>query len=81
MYKIIGLCVLAYFAYLLFGNMLAYSIHSVERGVATFFGYYQDPIRPVSENSLIKDLKRENASLKHLLGRDVTIDEYEVLVS
>lgn len=78
-YKIIGLFALAYVVYLLFGNMLAYSMHTMQKGVATFFGYYRDPIRPVSENSLIKDLKRENASLKQLLGRDTVVDEYDVL--
>ncbi len=71
-FKIVLLFILIYGVYWLMGSFITNILHGMQKGVATFFGYYVDPIRPVSENALIKDLKRENASLKQLLGRVVT---------
>jgi len=68
-YKILGVFLLICLIYWIFGGLLTDVLHGSQKGVARFFGYYNDPVRPVSENSLIKDLKRENQSLKVLLGR------------
>ncbi len=65
---------LLFVIYFIVGGPLIDGLRSVQRGVATVFGYYDDPIRPVSENSLIKELKSENTQLKLLLGRTEEAD-------
>jgi rod shape-determining protein MreC len=67
--KTVGVFIFLCALYFLMGGLIIESLYSVQHGVAIFFGYYEDPIRPISENSLIKELKRENASLKSVLGR------------
>lgn len=67
--KIVGVFILLFILYFFAGTLITESLHGVQRGVATFFGYYDDPVRPISENSLIKELRVENTQLKFLLGR------------
>ncbi len=79
--KIILVFLLLYGVYFFLGRIIAEGLYSIEHGVAEFLGYYDDPVRPISENSLIKDLKRENDSLKVLLGRgDSVIEENQQTV-
>lgn len=73
--KIFGAFILLYLIYFFVGTFITESFHGVQRSVATFFGYYDDPVRPISENSLIKELRGENTQLKLLLGRTENSNE------
>ena len=60
--------------YYLFGTHITNALHYTQRGVGYVLGYYDDPVRPISENALIQALKQENEQLKELFGRKTEHD-------
>lgn len=63
---IVGILAVVYF---FFASAIASGLHSIQKGVGYVFGYYDDSVRPISENSLLQSLKLENEQLRDLLGR------------
>jgi cell shape-determining protein MreC len=61
--------------YGLFSKYIAAGLHSVQRGVGYVLGYYDDPVRPISENTLLQSLKNENDQLKEIVGRKTEHDD------
>lgn len=62
------LCIV-FLVYMFFGKQVTNILHYTQRGVGYVLGYYDDPVRPISENSLIQALKNENEQLKDMLNR------------
>lgn len=58
-----------------FSSPLTSVLHSLQRGVGYVFGYYDDAVRPISENTLLQSLRDENDQLKELLGRKAEHDD------
>lgn len=56
-------------SYFIFGTQIMAGFHGIQKGVAYVFGYYNDPVRPISQSSYQLTLETENANLKELLGR------------
>lgn len=71
---IIVLAVLA-IAYFFFRGPIASALHSVQKGVGYVFGYYDETVRPMSENSLLQSVRLENDQLKEMLGRKPEHDD------
>lgn len=74
-FRIILIVVVLIIVYMLFSKPIANGLHSVQRGVGYVLGYYDDPVRPISENTLIQSLKSENDQLKEIVGRMTEHDD------
>ena len=61
--------------YIFFASSLTSGLHSIQKGVGYVFGYYDDAVRPISENTLLQSLRDDNAQLKELLGRKAENDD------
>lgn len=66
--------------YMLFKPSITSGLHSIQRGTAYVFGYYDDPVRPISQNSYIQALESENLALKEIIGRKMETEELLVSV-
>lgn len=78
--RILIILVVLYVIYFLFGGFITQALHSLQRSVAYMSGFYNDPVRPVSENAYIVSLQNENTELKNLLGRKPEKDDKELAV-
>lgn len=74
-FKIFLIVIVLMLVYWLFSKPIASALHGVQKGVGYVFGYYDDPIRPISENTLIQSLKTENEQLKEIVGRKTEHDD------
>lgn len=74
-FKIILIVIVLTSVYMLFSKPIATALHAVQRGVGYVLGYYDDPVRPISENTLIQSLKNENEQLKEIVGRKSEHDD------
>lgn len=74
-FKIVLIVVILAVVYMLFSKPIASLLHGVQRGVGYVLGYYDDPVRPISENTLIQSLKNENEQLKEIVGRKSEHDD------
>ncbi len=68
-------------AYFLLGAQMIAGLHGIQRGVAYVFGYYNDPVRPISQSSYQLALEADNASLKALLGRKDDVSSDSIIVA
>ncbi len=73
--KIVGAAIIILALTAVFSGPLDAGISSLQRSVGYAFGYYNEPVRPISENSLIESLRSENEELKLLLGRKIDADQ------
>ncbi len=73
--RIVSIVAVLMLAYALFAKPIAAGLHSVQRGVGYVLGYYDDPVRPISENTLIQSLKDENEQLQEMMGRKTEHDD------
>lgn len=73
-FKILGIVLFFVIAYMLFSSPIASALHSIQKGAGYVLGYYDDPVRPISENTLIQTLKNENEQLKEIVGRKTEHD-------
>lgn len=74
-FRIVVIVIVLMAVYGLFLKPIATGLHSVQRGVGYVLGYYDDPVRPISENTLIQSLKNENEQLQEMLGRTTDHDD------
>lgn len=74
-FRIIVIVAILMAVYGLFSKPIAAGLHAVQRGVGYVLGYYDDPVRPISENTLIQSLKNENEQLQEMLGRTTEHDD------
>lgn len=73
--RIIIILVILAITYMFFSKPIASGLHSIQRGLGYVLGYYDDAVRPISENALIQSLKNENDQLKEILGRKSEHDD------
>ena len=73
--RIIIILVILAITYMFFLKPIASGLHSIQRGLGYVLGYYDDAVRPISENALIQSLKNENDQLKEILGRKSEHDD------
>ncbi len=67
--RMLGILVILYVIYFFFAGYIAQGLYSVQKSAAFMLGFYDDSVRPVSENAYVASLETENAQLKELLGR------------
>jgi cell shape-determining protein MreC len=67
--RVLGVVLVLGIIYFFFSYQLTQALHAAQRGAAYMFGFYNDPVRPVAENSYVSALQIENDQLKDLLGR------------
>ncbi len=72
--KVLLVCLVLVIIYFMFGKGLATILHSTQKGIGYVLGYYDESVRPLSENSLIQSLKTENEQLRELLDRHPETD-------
>lgn len=72
--KIIGIIFLLAVIYFFFSKPFASGLHALQKGVGYVLGYYDEPVRPISENALIQSLKSENEQLREIVGRKTEYD-------
>lgn len=74
-FRIVLIVLVLMVVYIFFSKPIAGGLHSIQRGVGYVLGYYDDPVRPISENTLIQSLKNENEQLKEIVGRMTDHDD------
>lgn len=74
-FRIVLIVIALMLVYVLFSKPLASALHATQKGVGYVLGYYDDPVRPISENTLIQALKNENEQLKEIVGRKTEHDD------
>ncbi|HEY1037064.1 MAG TPA: rod shape-determining protein MreC [Candidatus Paceibacterota bacterium] len=73
--RVFGVALLLWLVSLALGGPLRSGVAALQRAVGHAFGYYNEPVRPISENALIQSLRSENEELKMLLGRVAEPDD------
>ncbi|MCF7865031.1 MAG: hypothetical protein K9M11_00805 [Candidatus Pacebacteria bacterium] len=73
--RIVSIVLVLVLVYIFFSKPITTGLHSIQRGVGYVFGYYDDTVRPISENTLIQSLKDENEQLKEIVGRKTEHDD------
>lgn len=74
-FKVIALVIVLIGVSFFFKSFLQNTLFNLQKGVGYAFGYYAEPVRPISENSLLAELRSENDNLKNLLGRRPETDD------
>lgn len=73
--RVVAILIILVSVYMFFSKPIASGLHSIQRGLGYVLGYYDDSVRPISENTLIQSLKNENEQLKEILGRKSEHDD------
>ena len=73
--RVVALLLILILVYIFFAASITSGLHSIQKGVGYVFGYYDDAVRPISENTLLQSLRDDNDQLKELLGRKADHDD------
>jgi cell shape-determining protein MreC len=74
-FKVVLCVVVLMLVYAIFSKPIMSGLHAIQKGVGYVLGYYDEPVRPISENTLIQSLKNDNEQLTEIVGRRTEHDD------